>query len=170
MRFEIKGMVGGEERIVVEHVTRLRDDDAPDWPQGEGYRILVEGEPHVKVEVSVSSDLGDHNHAGCLATAMHVVNAIPARRRRRPRRPHPPRPPRLLRQGSGTAGHPDHPQTVRSGAEGRSVAVEVDDVAHRATGRRPVAAFRPAQRHHAGRRHRQGQPEDATASSTTTAA
>jgi hypothetical protein len=32
----------------------------------------------VKLEVSVSSDLGDHNHAGCLATAMHVINAIPA--------------------------------------------------------------------------------------------
>jgi 4-hydroxy-tetrahydrodipicolinate reductase len=78
MRFEIKGIADGEERVVVEHVTRLQDGDAPHWPQGEGDRILVEGEPHVKVEVSVSSDLGDHNHAGCLATAMHVVNAIPA--------------------------------------------------------------------------------------------
>ena len=29
MRFEIIGMVAGEERIVVEHVTRLRDEDAP---------------------------------------------------------------------------------------------------------------------------------------------
>jgi len=77
MRFEIRGMIGGEPRIVVEHVTRLRDEDAPDWPRGEGYRILVEGEPHVKVELSLSSDLGDHNHAGCLATAMHVINAIP---------------------------------------------------------------------------------------------
>ncbi len=77
MRFEIVGMAGGEERLVVEHVTRLRDTDAPDWPQGEGYRILIEGEPHVKLELSLSSDHGDHNHAGCLATAMHVVNAIP---------------------------------------------------------------------------------------------
>jgi hypothetical protein len=78
MRFEIVGLVDGQERIVVEHVTRLRDSDAPDWPQGQGYRIDIEGEPHVHVELSVSSDLGDHNHAGCLATAMHVVNAIPA--------------------------------------------------------------------------------------------
>lgn len=78
MRFEIAGMVDGEERLVVEHVTRLRDEDAPDWPQGEGYRILVTGEPHVKVELQLSSDVGDHNHAGCLATAMHVINAIPA--------------------------------------------------------------------------------------------
>ncbi|MGH9273396.1 MAG: NAD(P)H-dependent amine dehydrogenase family protein [Acidimicrobiales bacterium] len=78
MRFEIIGLVDGEERIVVEHVTRLRDGDAPDWPQGGGYRINIEGEPHVQLELEVSSDHGDHNHAGCLATAMHVVNAIPS--------------------------------------------------------------------------------------------
>ena len=78
MRFEIVGKVGDEERIVVEHVTRLRDEDAPHWPQGEGYRILIEGEPHLKLELELSSDVGDHNHAGCLATAMHVLNAIPA--------------------------------------------------------------------------------------------
>ena len=77
MRFEIIGLVEGEERLVVEHVTRLRDDDAPEWPQGQCYRILVEGEPHLKIELELSSDWGDHNHAGCLATAMHVVNAIP---------------------------------------------------------------------------------------------
>lgn len=78
MRFEIVGLVDGEERLVVEHVTRLRDEDAPQWPQGDGYRILIGGEPNLKVELSLSSDHGDHNHAGCLATAMHVVNAIPA--------------------------------------------------------------------------------------------
>jgi 4-hydroxy-tetrahydrodipicolinate reductase len=77
MRFEIIGLVDGEERVVVEHVTRLRDGDAPEWPQGHGYRILIEGEPNVKVALELSSDIGDHNHAGCLATAMHVVNAIP---------------------------------------------------------------------------------------------
>ena len=78
MRFEIIGMAGGEEAVVVEHVTRLRDEDAPEWPQGEGYRILIGGEPNLKLELQLSSDRGDHNHAGCLATAMHVVNAIPA--------------------------------------------------------------------------------------------
>ena len=45
MHFEIRGEIAGETRIVVEHVTRLRDHDAPDWPQGQGYRILIEGEP-----------------------------------------------------------------------------------------------------------------------------
>jgi 4-hydroxy-tetrahydrodipicolinate reductase len=78
MRFEIVGRVDGEERVIVEHVTRLRDEDAPDWPHGHGYRVLVEGEPHLRLELGLSSDRGDHNHAGCLATAMHVVNAIPA--------------------------------------------------------------------------------------------
>jgi 4-hydroxy-tetrahydrodipicolinate reductase len=78
MRFEIVGIVGGEEMIVVEHVTRLRDDDAPHWPQGQGYRIRVDGEPNVDIELELSSDRGDHNHAGCLATAMHVLNAIPS--------------------------------------------------------------------------------------------
>ena len=77
MRFEIVGIVDGEERLVVEHVTRLRDEDAPEWPQGSGYRIEITGEPHLRLELGLASDLGDHNHAGCLATAMHVVNAIP---------------------------------------------------------------------------------------------
>ena len=77
MRFEIRGMVGGEARIVAEHVTRLRDADAPDWPRGNGYRIVIDGEPSLKLEVELSSPVGDHNHAGCLATAMHVLNAIP---------------------------------------------------------------------------------------------
>jgi 4-hydroxy-tetrahydrodipicolinate reductase len=77
MRFEIRGIVGGEPRIVVEHVTRLRDHDAPDWPQGEGYRVLIDGEPSLKLELELSSRVGDHNYAGCLATAMHVINAIP---------------------------------------------------------------------------------------------
>ncbi|MGI9577650.1 MAG: NAD(P)H-dependent amine dehydrogenase family protein [Microthrixaceae bacterium] len=77
MRFEIRGMIDGEPRIVVEHVTRMRDHDAPEWPSGSGYRILVEGEPELKVELELSSRQGDHNHAGCLATAMHVLNAVP---------------------------------------------------------------------------------------------
>ena len=64
MRFEIIGVADGEERIVVEHVTRLRDEDAPEWPQGHGYRIVVSGEPNVELELALTSDRGDHNHAG----------------------------------------------------------------------------------------------------------
>jgi 4-hydroxy-tetrahydrodipicolinate reductase len=31
----------------------------------------------VKIELELSSHVGDHNYAGCLPTAMHVINAIP---------------------------------------------------------------------------------------------
>ena len=78
MRFEVVGMIDGVERIVLEHVTRLRDEDRPDWPQGSGYRIEITGDPNVTLELGLSSPNGDHNFAGCLATAMHVLNAVPA--------------------------------------------------------------------------------------------
>ena len=78
MRFEIKGMVDGEERVVVEHVTRLRDDDAPHWPQGKGYRIIIEGEPRMEISMDMEDRNGDHAVAGVIQTATAIVNAIPA--------------------------------------------------------------------------------------------
>jgi len=82
MRFWVEGWVGGEPRIILQHVTRLRPGQVPEWPSypagGEsGYVIEVEGEPSLKLTLSVDSTRGDHNTAGCLATAAAVVNAIP---------------------------------------------------------------------------------------------
>jgi len=82
LRFEVIGMVDGAPAVVLEHITRLRDDLAPQWPQpaqpGGNYRIEITGEPCYAVDVCLSSPNGDHNHAGVLATAMRIVNAIPA--------------------------------------------------------------------------------------------
>jgi 2,4-diaminopentanoate dehydrogenase len=82
LRFEVRGMVNGKPAVVLEHVTRLRDDLCPDWPQpaqeGGSYRVEVTGEPSYAVDVCLSSPNGDHNHAGLVATAARVVNAIPA--------------------------------------------------------------------------------------------
>jgi 4-hydroxy-tetrahydrodipicolinate reductase len=81
LRFEVQGIVGGEPRIVVEHVTRLREDVAPDWPRGNGpgtYRVTLVGQPSLRCELDVGFDKEDHNIDGCLATAMRLVNAIPA--------------------------------------------------------------------------------------------
>jgi hypothetical protein len=81
LRFEVQGIVGGEPRIVVEHVTRLHDDLAPDWPQPSGpgsYRIVVEGSPRYEMELRLLGDDGDENTGGLAATAARVVNAIPA--------------------------------------------------------------------------------------------
>ncbi|MEW5807957.1 MAG: diacylglycerol kinase [Actinomycetota bacterium] len=82
IRFEVRGMKDGEVAVVLEHVTRLRDDLCPDWPQpaqpGGSYRIEITGEPSYAVDLCLSSPNGDHNHAGLVATAARVVNAIPA--------------------------------------------------------------------------------------------
>ncbi|KKF00651.1 diacylglycerol kinase [Mycolicibacterium obuense] len=82
IRFEVRGMKDGEVAVVLEHVTRLRDDLCPDWPQpaqpGGSYRIEITGEPSYTVDLCLSSPHGDHNHAGLVATAARVVNAIPA--------------------------------------------------------------------------------------------
>jgi 4-hydroxy-tetrahydrodipicolinate reductase len=82
LRFEVIGLIGGAPVIVLEHVTRLREDLCPDWPQpaqeGGNYRIEITGEPSYAVDVCLSSPNGDHNHAGLVATAMRLVNAIPS--------------------------------------------------------------------------------------------
>jgi hypothetical protein len=82
LRFEVFGMVNGDPVVVLEHVTRLREDLCPDWPQpaqpGGSYRIEITGEPSYAMDICLSSRKGDHNHAGLVATAMRVVNAIPA--------------------------------------------------------------------------------------------
>ena len=82
LRFEVRGMVDGKAAVVLEHVTRLRDDLCPEWPQpaqpGGSYRVEVTGEPSYALDLCLSSPNGDHNHAGLVATAMRVVNAIPA--------------------------------------------------------------------------------------------
>lgn len=82
LRFEVQGIKDGKVAVVLEHVTRLRNDLRPDWPQpaqeGGSYRIEVTGEPSYALDLCLSSPNGDHNHAGLVATAARVVNAIPA--------------------------------------------------------------------------------------------
>ena len=82
LRFEVVGVVDGTPAVVLEHVTRLRGDLCPDWPQpaqpGGSYRIEITGEPSYAMDLCPSSRKGDHNHAALVATAMRIVNAIPA--------------------------------------------------------------------------------------------
>ena len=81
VRFEVQGIVGGEPRIVVEHVTRIHPGCAPDWPQppsGAGaHRVIIEGRPRIEVTVE-GTDEGENRSAGGNATAAgRLVNAIP---------------------------------------------------------------------------------------------
>jgi hypothetical protein len=81
LRFEVRGMYHGRPAVVLEHVTRLRDDLGPDWPQPAGagcYRVQVTGEPNYTLDLQLLGTDGDHNTAGLKATAMRLVNAVPA--------------------------------------------------------------------------------------------
>jgi hypothetical protein len=82
LRFEILGMVGDHPAIVIEHVTRLRDDLRPDWRRpaqaGGSYRVEIDGEPSYAVDICPTSRNGDHNYAAILAGAGRIVNAVPA--------------------------------------------------------------------------------------------
>ena len=79
LRFEIQGIVGGRPAIVVEHVTRLDDSLAPEWPSGSGsYRVLIDGSPGMKCEFEFWDEHGDHAVGGVVLTATRLVNAIPA--------------------------------------------------------------------------------------------
>lgn len=81
VRFQIQGLVGSEPVIVVEHITRLRNDLRPDWAQPAqedgSYRVEITGEPSYVMDICPTSRNGDHNYAAILAAAGRIVNAIP---------------------------------------------------------------------------------------------
>ena len=61
LRFEVQGIVDDEVAVVVEHVTRLDDDLAPEWPKSKGsYRVLIRGVPSMQVEYEFQDERGDH--------------------------------------------------------------------------------------------------------------
>ena len=81
VRFEVTGIAAGKPVISAEHVTRTRADQAPAWPQPPAglasvHRVAIEGSPPLTLDLSLST--GPTGRGGLLATAMRVVNAIPA--------------------------------------------------------------------------------------------
>lgn len=79
LRFEVQGIVAGRAALIVEHVTRMSDDIAPDWPGGKGgYRVIIEGVPQMTCTLDMADEKGDHAVGGVVLTATRLVNAIPA--------------------------------------------------------------------------------------------
>ena len=84
IRFTINGIVRGEPRICLEHVNRVGAAAAPDWPRGnqdDVYRVVIEGTPTVTQETAFRFTDGsgrDAAAAGCLATGLRALNAVPA--------------------------------------------------------------------------------------------
>ncbi len=58
VRFETIGVIDGRDAIVIEHVNRMADDVAPDWPTAARhgtYRIVFDGEPAFACELQLGS-------------------------------------------------------------------------------------------------------------------
>ncbi|HEY3671882.1 MAG TPA: dihydrodipicolinate reductase [Acidimicrobiia bacterium] len=80
VRLATIGVVDGHDAIVIEHVNRMATDLAPEWPSAEldgTYRLMVEGEPDLRCDLAVGTP-ETFGPSFSLATAMRVVNAIPA--------------------------------------------------------------------------------------------
>jgi 4-hydroxy-tetrahydrodipicolinate reductase len=81
VRFGVAGIVGGTPRLFAEHVTRLRPDLAPDWPTPPAgrrsiHRVEIDGRPSLTLDLCLEGE--GQAGQGLLATAMRLVNAIPA--------------------------------------------------------------------------------------------
>ncbi|TMA23909.1 MAG: hypothetical protein E6J87_24670 [Deltaproteobacteria bacterium] len=82
-RFEVQGIVAGEPKIVCEHVTRIDDEIAPDWPRPPAgqrgcYSVIIEGDPRFEVVVQLHGGGGSPADAGNATAAGRLVHAIPA--------------------------------------------------------------------------------------------
>ena len=84
IRFTINGMLDGTPRICLEHVNRVGQDAAPDWPRGnqnDVYRVVIDGTPSIEQETAFRFTDGsgrDAATAGCLSTGLRALNAVPA--------------------------------------------------------------------------------------------
>lgn len=83
VRFRLEGMANGRAVVVTEHVNRMRGDIAPHWPTPpEGsqgvHRAIITGNPNVQLDCFLEGKDGDYNTGGVQATALRMINAIPA--------------------------------------------------------------------------------------------
>jgi 2,4-diaminopentanoate dehydrogenase len=83
MRFSIAGIVGGRARFVVNHVTRMGNDMAPDWPRvGDvgGYRIEIDSFPPFRGDfpMGLPGGSGSSFTDAMIMTAARCVSSIDA--------------------------------------------------------------------------------------------
>ncbi|MCW2814501.1 MAG: dihydrodipicolinate reductase [Nocardioides sp.] len=82
LRFEVQGVVDGEVRIVIEHVTRIAPTCATDWPMppdgGDGaHKVVIEGRPRIEVNIEATDEGGNRAAGGNATAANRLVNALP---------------------------------------------------------------------------------------------
>ncbi|WP_405164914.1 dihydrodipicolinate reductase [Nocardia sp. NBC_01499] len=80
VRFEVQGIVAGEPRIIIEHVTRIHPSCAPDWPapaDGDGaHRVIIEGRPRIEVTIEATDENGNRAAGGNATAVGRLVSAI----------------------------------------------------------------------------------------------
>jgi hypothetical protein len=80
IRMRLEGIVEGRAVFVNEIVSRLRNGSALDWPHmdgREGFRVIIEGEPSLKVDLDIGAHDGNGIQITLDQTAALAVNDIP---------------------------------------------------------------------------------------------
>jgi len=80
-RLRAIGLVNGKARIVAEHITRIADDAAPDWPHfgtdgKEGYQVEIHGAPAMKVELELGAFGRNPMADAGWAVGGHITNSV----------------------------------------------------------------------------------------------
>lgn len=83
VRVRTCGIINGREAIVIEHVNRMAQDVAMDWPWTDRVgqiRVTIEGDPNLQIDqnVGVPERPEELSYDGYVLTAMRVVNYIPS--------------------------------------------------------------------------------------------
>jgi len=79
-RFEVQGISGGRPVVVLEHVTRIVSETAPQWPRPAGmghHQVRIEGRPRMTLTLESEDEHGDHVAGGNATAAARLVHAIP---------------------------------------------------------------------------------------------
>jgi hypothetical protein len=79
-RLEIEGVVAGKPLLVIDHVTRIVNDIAPEWPKPKGdgaHGVKLTGRPNLTVTFDPEDDTGSAAGGGNTTAAARIVNAIP---------------------------------------------------------------------------------------------
>jgi len=80
-RLSATGFIQGKPRIVAEHITRIADEAAPDWPYFgkdgiEGYQIEIHGAPAMKVELELGAFGRNPMADAGWAVGGHLTNSV----------------------------------------------------------------------------------------------
>ena len=82
-RFEVRGLVRGRPRIVMEHITRLVPGTSPHLPSAPNgrlgcHRVIISGRPSLTVTLELDDGTGNPAEGGNATAAGRMVHAIPA--------------------------------------------------------------------------------------------